>query len=163
MTLSPWCTLQNVIHTQKCEPCQTNIPTTPFPAGGFPPDNLIHTLEAQAWPQFMDHALDKNRWLHFSFHICTIALIICHMHAAVLVRKKLMKSGMEWVFGGRDVQFLMPTSWDYGFRPTRCNLLRHLHCLQRQLNSVFVAIKRCRKCDMVRFSKISVTSLEDEL
>ena len=33
MTLSPWRTLQNVIRTQKCEPCQLNIPTTPFPAG----------------------------------------------------------------------------------------------------------------------------------
>ena len=43
MTLSPWRTLQNVIHTQKCEPCQLNKPTTPFPAGGFPPDTASST------------------------------------------------------------------------------------------------------------------------
>ena len=53
MTLSPWCTLQNVIQTQKCEQCQLNIPTTPFPAGGFPPDTDSSTRpKAQAWPQF---------------------------------------------------------------------------------------------------------------
>ena len=51
MTLSPWRTLQNVIQTQKCEPCQLNIPTTPFFAGGFPPDTASSTRrEAQAWP-----------------------------------------------------------------------------------------------------------------
>ena len=43
MTLSPWRTLQNVIQTQKCEPCQLNIPTTPFLAGGFPPDKASST------------------------------------------------------------------------------------------------------------------------
>ena len=64
MTLSPWRTLQIVIQTQKCEPCQLNIPTTPFPAGGFPPDAASSTRrEAQAWPQFNRHALDNNGWV----------------------------------------------------------------------------------------------------
>ena len=31
----------NVIQTQKCEPSQLDKPTTPFPAGDFPPDSLI--------------------------------------------------------------------------------------------------------------------------
>ena len=35
MTLPPWRTLQNVIQTQKCEPCQLHKPTTPFLAGAF--------------------------------------------------------------------------------------------------------------------------------
>ena len=64
VTLWPWRTLQNVIQTQKCEPCQLNIPTTPFPAGGFPPDTASSTRpEAQAWPQFYRHALDNNGWV----------------------------------------------------------------------------------------------------
>ena len=55
------CTLQNVIQTQKCEPCQLNKPTTPFPAGGFPPDTASSTRpKAQAWLQFNCHALDNN-------------------------------------------------------------------------------------------------------
>ena len=61
VTVSPLRTLQNVIQTQKCEPCQLNIPTTPFLAGGFPPDTASSTRpEAQAWPQFNRHALDNN-------------------------------------------------------------------------------------------------------
>ena len=57
-------TLQNVIQTQKCEPCQLNKPTTPFPAGGFPPDTASPTRpKAQAWPQFNRHALDNNGWV----------------------------------------------------------------------------------------------------
>ena len=60
MTLSPWRTLQNVIQTQKCELCQLNKPTTPFPAGGFPPDTASSTRpKAQAWPQFNRHALKE--------------------------------------------------------------------------------------------------------
>ena len=46
--------LQNVIHTQKCKPCQVNNPTTPFPARGFPPDTASSTRpKAQAWPQLL--------------------------------------------------------------------------------------------------------------
>ena len=58
MTLSPRRTLQNVIQTQICELCQLNIPTTPFPAEGFPPDTTSSTRpKAQAWSQFNRHAL----------------------------------------------------------------------------------------------------------
>ena len=63
MTLSLWCTLQNVIQTQKCGPCQLNKLTTPFPARGFPPDTASTTCpKAQAWLQFKRHALDNNGW-----------------------------------------------------------------------------------------------------
>ena len=67
VTLSPWRTLQNVIQTQKCEPCQlnnTNFFARPFPAGGFPSDTASSTRpKAQAWPQFKRHALDNNGWV----------------------------------------------------------------------------------------------------
>ena len=43
MTLSSRLTLQNVIQTQKCKPCQLNKLSTPFPAGGFPPDTASST------------------------------------------------------------------------------------------------------------------------
>ena len=60
-SLSPGRTLQNVIQTQKCEPCQLNKPTTPFPAERFPPDTASPTRpKAQSWPQFNRHALDNN-------------------------------------------------------------------------------------------------------
>ena len=53
--------LTNVIQTRKCEPCQLNKLTTPFPAGGFPPDTASSTRpKAQSWPQFNRHALDNN-------------------------------------------------------------------------------------------------------
>ena len=62
-------TIQNVIQTQqKCEPCQLNKPTTPFPAGGFPPDTASSTLpNAQAWP-----CHNHNQWNTKVFDIhCT--------------------------------------------------------------------------------------------
>ena len=67
MTLSPWRTLQNVIHTQKCKPCQLNKPTPPFHAGGFPPDTASSTRpKAITWPQFNRHALEL--WQHTSLN-----------------------------------------------------------------------------------------------
>ena len=48
--------LQNVIQTQKCEPCQLNKPTTPFPAGGLPPD-----MERLEGDQNFVHVFRKNR------------------------------------------------------------------------------------------------------
>ena len=67
MTLSPWRTLQNVIRTQKCEPCQLNKTATRFPAECFPPDTASSTRpKAQAWPQFNHHAHMTLR--HMAWH-----------------------------------------------------------------------------------------------
>ena len=57
-------TLQNVIQTQECEPCQLNKLSTPFPAEGFPSDTTSSTRpKAQTWPQFNCHAPDNNGWV----------------------------------------------------------------------------------------------------
>ena len=85
-----------MIHTQKCEPCQLNKPTTPFPAGGFPPDTASSTRpKAQAWPQFNRHVLDiflmiTNQGLEGSFpkirNLCDVAAIIIIIVVIVIVR-----------------------------------------------------------------------------
>ena len=69
MTLSLCLTLQNVVQTQKCEPCQLNKRSTPFPAGGFPLSTATSTstrLGAQTWSQFNYHALDKYNYTQYT-------------------------------------------------------------------------------------------------
>ena len=76
LTLS-WRTLQNVIHTQKCEPCQLNKLTTLFPAGGFPPDTASSTCrKAQAWPQFNRSFSRKADFITFGFIIFIFILFL---------------------------------------------------------------------------------------
>ena len=60
--MSPCCTLQNVIQNQKqaSHISLTHYPCAPFPAGGFPPDSLIHMHKHKHSRSFKSHALDNN-------------------------------------------------------------------------------------------------------
>ena len=63
MTLSPYCTLQNVIQTQKCKPCQLYKQSTPFLAGAFYPTQSHPTCpKVQTWLQFNHRARTSSKF-----------------------------------------------------------------------------------------------------